>query len=482
MAVLGMAACAHAAAPPAPVRSPKLWTGTIEAHKGLVFGLALSDDGETLVTTCDQKVALWDLRTGKLIRERSMQYARQVTFVSQGKEIACECRELIHILERQSLKTRAVLDKVGHYGVNLHDASQDGAYVVGSDGRTLAVWDVAKRKLLWHKVSDEKCFLVHRVAFSPDGKVLAVSLRSARDLVRLLDARTGRELRGIPYHESGMATHLAFTAEGSSLVTGYPAESYFEVWDVNTGKLVRRVEWESKEPWVRAIALSPDGKTLAVADKDRLRLYEVATWGLRHTVDLKARRLVLCPRGRVVWTDPEGTGQIHVSTWRGLEKAKRLTKEDSARLWDDLGSKDAAVAHKAAEALLASPEQAAELLARLPRADLTRKKLDRLVANLDDDDFDVREGASDELKAAGHLADAALREGLAKGPSAEGKRRIGKLLTAIDPVSPQRLRSLRAVEILEGVASPEALKQLQRLAEQAEDARAALARLRRLPK
>src|SRR5262249_47714633 len=129
--------------------------------------------------------------------------------------------------------------------------------------------------------------------------------------------------------------------------------------------------------------------------------------------------------------------------------------------------------------------QAVALLAKLPRIELTRQKLNRLVADLEDDEFDVREQATEDLKEAGHLAEAALRTALAKGPSLEGKQRIGKVLKSIDPPAPQRLRFLRAVEVLEAIGSPEARKQLERLAggaagiEETEDAKAALARLRK---
>src|SRR5206468_2799959 len=138
------------------------------------------------------------------------------------------------------------------------------------------------------------------------------------------------------------------------------------------------------------------------------RLYEAATWGLRHAIGGSARQVALCPDGRVVWAESSRAGRVHVASWRGQAKARRLATEELGRLWDDLGSKDGAIAHKAAEAMLASPDQAAALLARLPRAETPRKKLDRLVANLDDDDFDVREQATEKLKAAGHLAEAAL--------------------------------------------------------------------------
>ena len=103
---------------------------------------------------------------------------------------------------------------------------------------------------------------------------------------------------------------------------------------------------------------------------------------------------------------------------------------------------------------------------------------DARVIDLDDDDLETRERASEELKEAGHLAEAALRDGLAKGPSLEGRRRIGKLLKALDSAAPERLRFLRAMEVLEVLATPQARKQLERLADGAEDAKAALVRLR----
>src|SRR5262245_46791657 len=59
----------QSAAPPVAQRPAKPWTGTIDT--GTIYGLALSRDGHTLVTSTSLKVASWDLRTGKLVRERN---------------------------------------------------------------------------------------------------------------------------------------------------------------------------------------------------------------------------------------------------------------------------------------------------------------------------------------------------------------------------------------------------------------------------
>src|SRR5262249_36516063 len=114
------------------------------------------------------------------------------------------------------------------------------------------------------------------------------------------------------------------------------------------------------------------------------------------------------------------------------------------------------------------------------------KQIARLIADLDDDDPDVREAATAELKGAGHRAEKALRAALAKPPSREVKKRATAILKDLAPL--HRLRFLRAVEVLEALASPADLKQLERPAsgaadtEETEDAKAALARLRKAAK
>jgi hypothetical protein len=115
----------------------------------------------------------------------------------------------------------------------------------------------------------------------------------------------------------------------------------------------------------------------------------------------------------------------------------------------------------------------------------------RLIAELDDDRFAVRENASRELAKRSAAIEGALRQALERHPSAEVKRRLGRLLEnlAAPAQKPERLRELRAVEALERIGTPEARQVLHELADDgtatplAQDAKAAAERLaNRLPR
>jgi hypothetical protein len=109
--LLGAAAWAEGAAPPVESRPAKLWTGTIKVHGGAILGFAIAPDGFTLVTTGRPKVALWDLRTGGLLRERLLKEEeiapRAAVFVRGGKDVACDVGYSLHVLDRRTLATTA---------------------------------------------------------------------------------------------------------------------------------------------------------------------------------------------------------------------------------------------------------------------------------------------------------------------------------------------------------------------------------------
>jgi hypothetical protein len=60
-------------------------------------------------------------------------------------------------------------------------------------------------------------------------------------------------------------------------------------------------------------------------------------------------------------------------------------------------------------------------------------RIDRLIAQLDDDDFQVRQTATEELKKIGLPAEAAVRRALAGSPSAEARQRLKDILATIAP-------------------------------------------------
>ena len=68
---------------------------------------------------------------------------------------------------------------------------------------------------------------------------------------------------------------------------------------------------------------------------------------------------------------------------------------------------------------------------------LDEKRVARLIADLDDDAFDVREAASQELAKAAESPQSACQKALNKAPSLEAKRRLEAI---IEELNQQRRR------------------------------------------
>jgi hypothetical protein len=126
------------------------------------------------------------------------------------------------------------------------------------------------------------------LAFSPDGKLLATGHSNKNDLnflpgdVRLWDTRTGKLVATWPVpDEAGGVRALAFSPDGKTLAgpvgrtDGLSPHWPVVLWDVD-GRRAPRV-LRGHRTWVRALAFAPDGKTLASGGTDRtVILWDVA--------------------------------------------------------------------------------------------------------------------------------------------------------------------------------------------------------------
>src|SRR5262249_14938116 len=121
-----------------------------------------------------------------------------------------------------------------------------------------------------------------------------------------------------------------------------------------------------------------------------------------------------------------------------------------------------------------------------PQPPADPKLLAALVADLNDDSFDVREQAEEKLAALGVAAEAALRKAL-KSPFLEVRRRAENVLSRLEVTGAARLRAVRALEVLERARTPAARAHLKQMAGAGFDSylegeiRAGLARLGEAP-
>ena len=98
--------------------------------------------------------------------------------------------------------------------------------------------------------------------------------------------------------------------------------------------------------------------------------------------------------------------------------------------------------------------------------------IEQLIAQLDDDQFKVREKATAELNRIGERIVPALDAALAKERPLESSNRLHGLRTKMigAVLEGERLRTYRAVEVLERIGTPEARQLLKTMAEGAPEA------------
>ena len=101
------------------------------------------------------------------------------------------------------------------------------------------------------------------VAFAPDGRLLASG--SPDKTIRLWDVQTGRLVRTLAGHTDSVFS-VAFAPDGRWLASG-STDTTVRLWDVPTGRLVCTLEGHTS--WVWSVAFAPDGYLLASGSMNR---------------------------------------------------------------------------------------------------------------------------------------------------------------------------------------------------------------------
>jgi WD40 repeat protein/tetratricopeptide (TPR) repeat protein len=229
-----------------PVGSPLL-------HQGAVHAAAYSPDGRIILTGSEAPSAgearLWNTATGKLLvppipHENEV---AAVAFSPDGNTVltACGSGPRYHLYADQ---------------VTLTDM-----------GRGVArLWDVNTGRQVGPALRHNG--LIHRVAFSPDGKTVLTA--SGDRTARLWDVATGQPL-GMPLQHQQKVRAAAFSPDGRTVLTG-SADETARLWDVGTGKPIGQPLLHQRE--VAAVAFSPDGRTILTGSWDKAaRLWQRAT-------------------------------------------------------------------------------------------------------------------------------------------------------------------------------------------------------------
>ncbi len=455
-------------------------------HRQYVTSLAFSADGRQVFSTAgitDFPVQVWDARTGERLYELGdhLHTASRLTLSPDGRLLAAsgygDSFKNGYIYEAIGLWDVASRKEVRRCIGHKHDAhapfngdmpidwSADGKTLVSSslNDKTIRLWDTATG--MQRRVIDVKQNESASVVLSPDGKIIAAG-GNQNGTIRLWSAETGKELRNFNAPQQTIS-HLVFSPDGSVLASE-GASGEIRLWAPATGRLLR--QWNTMTRWIGGLTFARDGRTLVSGHADSsVHLWEAATGKERasfrgHRGGVRA--VAISRDGRYIASGSEDTTILVWDAAAGARPNAALSAEQLRSLWDDLDSSDAGRAHRAIWQFAVSPKHALPFLAERLRPVATldamrQKKVDRLVADLDSEQFTVRQQAEIELENMGAMVEPALHKALEGKPSLEVRRRIETILAKRIG---ERLRITRALEAIEHMNTPEAERLLQALA------------------
>jgi WD40 repeat protein len=231
-------------------------------HTDEVHSLAFAPNGQTIVSASDDgTLRIWDVLTG--IELRAMECDNNslycVAFSPDGATIASGSSDGTLQLWSATNGTREHALEGHEDGVRSLAFSPDSRSIVSCDYGGLArFWDVTTGIEI-RRLTGENIAIV---AYSPDGKSVAVGLRHGA--MRLRDAETSFVARSIPEGHQSYITCVAFSPNGLLIACGSGggrgSDHTMQIWDAITGTQRHVMEVGDN---VTSVAFSPDNRAVA---------------------------------------------------------------------------------------------------------------------------------------------------------------------------------------------------------------------------
>ena len=256
---------------------------TLQAQDGWCWAVTFSPDNQTLASSANGTIDLWNLKTGDRYGQLKDSSSRvfSLAFSPDGRFLASGCED--HHIRVWDVRSRTLVQCLaGHSDEVRAVAFSPQGYLRGGVGSNQAGHQLASGSYdgtlrLWSLTSGDSTVLatgspIAAIAFSPDGQTLASGHQDGT--LGLWNRASQTQVRSLPSQGQAIRS-IAFSPDGRTLASGGDDQT-LRLWDWRIGQL----NWAFKghSSWISNVAFSPDGRTLASASEDQsVRLWDSQT-------------------------------------------------------------------------------------------------------------------------------------------------------------------------------------------------------------
>ncbi len=247
----------------------------LQGFNGVIKSLAITPDGKILlVGTADGLLSAIDLETKETLYSKAVLVNNYSSIaVNLEKDIVVVGDDkTVMILRLSDGKKLSFLRK--HTGkVSDVAISPDGKNIVSvsGDDRTIRIWDLDSGELI--QTIGANIGPTTNVKYTPDGKMFITGAISNDRRFKFWDAKTFELLNTSP-QQPGFINDLQVSNDGTKLVAA--VRNFVKSWDLTTLREIRSIKGPRLE--INTIAISPDNRTVATANKEgTIMLFDLVT-------------------------------------------------------------------------------------------------------------------------------------------------------------------------------------------------------------
>jgi WD40 repeat protein len=318
-----LSALAFAAAP-TPIPGLRSWSVETKPHRGPIYLAAFRPDSKRIATAgADGSVRIWDPASQDLLKVLLGPAAtvHVIAWSRDGKNIAAAGDDLaVHVWDADT--GRLLHSLPGHTGIVRALAwSADGKRLASaSNDRTVRLWDIETGKA--GRVFSRHDHVVTFVAWRPDGKLVSMQ-GEGHEQRRAWVWQDAAVTEGKSYDFIGPA---AWSPDHNVLVCRDGDAPAVQFWNIDTGKVERKLPLKEQGAIIGILAWTADGKKLATADGAVVRFWDVATGKLLQTTVAPHRNGI----ATLAWA-PDGSHAVSTSTYDSAVSLWNPTEKDPVR-------------------------------------------------------------------------------------------------------------------------------------------------------